>query len=236
MWQCLDSQTVCVACVHGSDIGVPGLELDCLFLWDLRHAVSGGWMKSRAVPHTAGHRAGCASLGEGVLTCLPPAAEVAGVPASAAAFVEELASSLPCFADVATGAEGERVVLHRRAQRLAADLFVRFGQSDTRCRFADMGDIAFDSGSWGVATLLGAGVLTVSDAMEHTISAASDLSHTPAEALLRAAAVVAGGVLFGGGEERWVPRRVPLWEGILHEGVSVRGAAAWSVAREFRVC
>ena len=67
---------------------------------------------------------------------------------SAAALAQRLAELLPGFQDNAACSEGQQeVVLLRKAQGLAAALFLRFAESDKRFKFCDIHRLSADSGA-----------------------------------------------------------------------------------------
>jgi hypothetical protein len=65
---------------------------------------------------------------------------------SAAGLVDKLAEVLPSFQD-STDCSGQEVVFLRKAQALAAALFLRFAESDRRFKFCDVHRLSADSGA-----------------------------------------------------------------------------------------
>lgn len=133
---------------------------------------------------------GHASLGALILANLDAQA-AAGQPPSAAALVEELADTFPAFEDSGLY-RGKQVHFCRKAQLLAAQLHLRFRGADPRFRFADMAQLAADSGNVLPAVFRRQGLLQLSDGLAAAVDAGQDLQGDERERALRAAAVVAG--------------------------------------------
>lgn len=133
---------------------------------------------------------GSSDLGAFILSFLDQH-QAAGHPPSAAALVEKLAGSFPGFQDRVE--QGSRQVgFFRKAQALAAQLYLRFGREDPRFDFQDMGSLTLDTGNVLPAVLRHHGVLRYSPAMAAVVEAGEDLGGDPKEVLIRAAVVEAG--------------------------------------------
>ncbi|KAG1678253.1 hypothetical protein FOA52_013873 [Chlamydomonas sp. UWO 241] len=130
---------------------------------------------------------GATTLGGYILTQLADQT-AGGRPPLAGAFVEELCSSLPGFADAGLY-EGQTITYGRKAQALAGALHARFGTSDPRFAFADATSLCGDSGPAAVAALRSAGVLVVSGELADMLDAGTELPPGPHERALRCAAV-----------------------------------------------
>ena len=114
------------------------------------------------------------------------------------------ANSFPTCAD-AGEAHGTKVAFHRKAQLVAADLYLRFkGSNAALFAFEDAAELTADSGAYAIAQLRARGCIECSSECAKAIADEGELGAGPRERALRAAAVVAGGKLADAiGVEAW---------------------------------
>eukprot|EP01025_Chloroclados_australasicus_P043208 TRINITY_DN46048_c0_g1_i1.p1 TRINITY_DN46048_c0_g1~~TRINITY_DN46048_c0_g1_i1.p1 ORF type:complete len:347 (+),score=36.15 TRINITY_DN46048_c0_g1_i1:135-1175(+) len=115
-----------------------------------------------------------------------------GARPSAAKLVADLADNFPAFSDSGP-AHGEQVMFLRKAQLLAADLYLRFGatQEEAIFDFEDAEDLGPDTGAYAIAQMRAAGVITCSESVTQLISDGSEVQCGEVERTLRAACALA---------------------------------------------
>eukprot|EP00877_Chromochloris_zofingiensis_P004080 jgi/Chrzof1/13673/Cz08g07170.t1 len=131
------------------------------------------------------------TLGEHVLNFVDHLAQ-SGKSALASSFITDLSDNFPGFQDTVT-CHDQQLPLLRKAQKLAFDLYLRFGtgEHDDRFKWADVDKLTADSGSLLPAVLRYKAVLQYSEALAAAVDARQPLPPGNEECTIRAAAVVA---------------------------------------------